>query len=80
MATKTSPLNKETLLRITAMKKWQPKTISATSNCPKKYCYFFIESGDSFAPGLYENLEEAMSKLQPIEQDGCIASLVFVRA
>jgi hypothetical protein len=39
--------------------------------CPKEFCFLWREEGNSFAPGLYNNLDEALKHAKPVTESGC---------
>ena len=39
--------------------------------CPEEFCFFWKEKGSGFALGLYNNLDEALMAIKPVEKSFC---------
>lgn len=50
---------------------WQPQEKPPAGICPQKYCFFWKEKDSWSAPGLYENLQEALQNAQLISEGQC---------
>lgn len=57
------------------MKKWNPYEKPPAHVCPQRYCFSWVEKGDFFAPGLYNNVEEALTNTTQAEEGYCGWSL-----
>lgn len=47
--------------------------------CPKRYCFHWLESGTTFAPGLFENLGAALASATGINEGQCGCSFGVCR-
>ena len=53
------------------MKILNPQKKPSENICPKKYCFEWIDEGDSIANGIYNGLDDALSNLKPVLRSGC---------
>ncbi len=51
--------------------KWKPYEKPPIHICPKHFCFLWSEAGNSFAPGLYVDIDEALQNTKPITESGC---------
>ncbi len=51
--------------------KWNPNEKPPIHICPKEFCFFWREEGNSFAPGLYTNIDEALQHAKPVLVSDC---------
>lgn len=49
----------------------KPEGLIHPNVCPQKLCFHWRSEGDYIAPGLYENLDEAMANKKLVEKDHC---------
>lgn len=42
-----------------------------SSECPKQFCFLWLEKGNQYAPGLHENLEEALKQVELVTESKC---------
>lgn len=50
---------------------WNPYEKPLLHVCPKEFCFFWSEAGNSQAPGLFESINNALQHAKPISETGC---------
>jgi hypothetical protein len=51
--------------------RWDPRIRPPASVCPERFCFFWLEVGDGFAPGFHQNLEASFSEMQLVTEAHC---------
>ncbi|HWI55109.1 MAG TPA: hypothetical protein VNT57_05425 [Desulfobacteria bacterium] len=50
---------------------WKPKKKPPKYVCPKKYCIHWLEAGNSYAPRVFRDLEDALESVQWVSEESC---------
>lgn len=50
---------------------WNPNERPPLNICPKELCFLWREAGNSFASGLYSNIDEALKHAKPVLESCC---------
>jgi hypothetical protein len=49
----------------------KPEEKPSATECPKQFCFFWVEKGARFADGLYDSLQEAINHAVFVQDDFC---------